>query len=411
MKNIAIIESFADLKNEKFIDRPNLMIILENVLKSAFKRQFSLRAKFDIIMNPDNGDVEIWRNYDVVDNCELEDKETEIEISQVHKIESDFEIGEEYSVEIKINQLDRRNILFLKQNLKTKLQDFENISTKKYFTDLIGEIYSAEVYLIKKDMVILIDDYGNEILLPKGNQIPGDFYKKGDSIRGIVESVEIKGNKTQIVLSRTANKFLEKLFEIEIPDVMDGLITIKKVVRIPGQKAKIAVESYDDRIDAVGSCVGLKGSRIKPIIRELNNEFIDVINWCENKRLFITRSLEPAKVIHVELNETNMSACIDLNSSEIPKAIGIRGSNIKLASMITGFSLEIQKKLETDESDVSLLEFKDEVDDWIINEFLKIGLDTAKSVLKLSPEYLQRVTDLEVNTIEEFLKILKTEFQ
>lgn len=411
MENIAIIESFTDLKNEKFIDRPNLMIILEDVLRSALKKQFGPEAKFDIIMNPDNGDMEIWRNYHVVDDGELEDEETEIELSKVQKVESDFEIGEEYSVEIKITELDRRTILALRQNLKMKLQDFENRITKEHFTDLIDEIYSAEVHLIKRDMVILTDDDGNEILLPKKNQIPGDFYKKGDTVRGVVESVEIRGNKTQIVLSRTSDIFLERLFEMEIPEVMDGLITVKKVVRIPGQKAKVAVESYDDRIDPVGSCVGVRGSRINSIVKELNNEFIDVISWTDNKRLFVTRALAPAKITNINVDETTNYAFVEMNSEEVSKAVGKGGNNIKLATLITGFKIDIDRHHQVDEDDVALLEFKDEIDQWIIDEFIKVGLDTAKSVLKLTPEYLQRVTDLEEETIEEVLRILKSEFE
>jgi transcription termination/antitermination protein NusA len=410
MNNIAIIESFTDLKNEKLIDRPSLMMILEDVLSSAIRKQFGQDFDFDLIMNPDNGDMEIWRNYIVVEDGEVEDPIREIELSQVVKVEPDFEVGEQFSVEIKISDLERRTILSLRQNLKSKITDFQSKLVTEHFTDLINEMYSAEVHLIKRDAVILIDEDGNEILIPKKNQIPGDFFKKGEQVRGIIESVEMKSGKPFIVMSRTSDVFLERLMEMEIPEVMDGLISIKNVKRIPGNKAKVIVESYDDRIDPVGACVGVRGSRINGIVKELNNEYIDVISWTENERLLVTRAISPAKVKMVNIE--GKSAFIEMDSDEVAKAVGKNGNNIKLASLITGFKIEIDRNLSNiDEDDVYLSEFDDEIDQWVIDEFVKVGLDTAKSILKLTPDYLQRVTDLEDETIEDVLEVLKSEFE
>lgn len=410
MNNVAIIESFTDLKNEKLIDRPSLMMILEDVLSSAIRKQFGQDFDFDLIMNPDNGDIEIWRNYIVVEDGKVEDPITEIEISEVIKVEPDFEVGEQFSVEIKISDLERRTILSLRQNLKSKITDFQSKLVIEHFTDLINEMYSAEVHLIKRDAVILIDEDGNEILIPKKNQIPGDFFKKGEQVRGIIESVEMKSGKPFIVMSRTSDVFLERLMEMEIPEVMDGLISIKNVKRIPGSKAKVIVESYDDRIDPVGACVGVRGSRINGIVKELNNEYIDVISWTENERLLVTRAISPAKVKMVNIE--GKSAFIEMDSDEVAKAVGKNGNNIKLASLITGFKIEIDRNLSNiDEDDVYLSEFDDEIDQWVIDEFVKVGLDTAKSILKLTPDYLQRVTDLEDETIEDVLEVLKSEFE
>jgi N utilization substance protein A len=411
MNNIAIIESFAELKNEKFIDRPSLMSILEDVLMSAARKQFGQNSKFDIVMNPDNGDMEIWRSYIVVEDGEITDSNTDIEISEVTKIEPDFEVGEEYSVEIKIPELERRTILSLRQNLKSKIQEFENKLIIEHFSDLIGELYTPEVHLIRRDMVILLDEDGNEIILPKDKQIPGDFFKKGETVKGVIESVNLKSGKPQIVMSRTSELFLEKLMETEIVEIMDGIINIKSVKRIPGKKAKVIVDTYDDRIDPVGSCVGVRGTRISNVVRELNNEYIDVINWTENKKLLITRAISPAKVIDVTIDTDSNHVSIDMEVEEVAKAIGKGGINIKLASLITGFDIDINRNDSDDDDDVSLVEFSDEVDQWVIDEFIKVGLDTAKSILKLTPDYLQRVTDLEDETIEEVLEVLKSEFE
>lgn len=408
MENIALIESITDLKNEKFIDSPNLMFILDEVLRAAIRKQFGADSDFNIIMNPDNGDMEIWRNFIIVEDDNIVDSVTEIKLSDAIKVEPDFEVGEELSMEIKLKELDRRTILSLRQNLKGKLIDFTNSELKEQFTDLIGELYSGEVNLIRRDMVILLDDNGNELFLPKTNQISGDFFRKGDTVRGVIDSVETKNNKTQIILSRTSDVFLEKLFESEIPEIMDGVITVRKVARLPGQKSKVAVESYDDRLDAVGVCVGVKGSRINSIVRELNNEFIDVINWTDNERLLLTRSLNPAKIQNIEIEDG--VATIEVESIELPKVIGRSGSNIKLASSITGLTINILNISAVEEDDVALIDFSDEIEEWILKEFLKVGLDTAKSVLKLTEQELVRRTDLEDETIEEVIKILKSEF-
>jgi transcription termination/antitermination protein NusA len=407
MNNIAIIESFTELKNDKFIDRPNLMVILENVLSSAVRKQFGQGVNFDIIMNPDNGDMEIWRNYTVVENGEVIDPEIEIELSEVIKVEPDFEVGEQFSVEIKINELDRRTILSLRQNLKTKIQEYQNKVIIEHFTDIIGELFTAEVHLIKRDLVTLLDDDGNEIIIPKNKQIPGDFFKKGEQVKGVIDSVITKSGKTHIIMSRTSDVFLEKLMEMEIPEVMDDLIKIKNVKRIPGSKAKVIVESYDDRIDPVGTCVGVRGTRINSIVKELNNEYIDIINWTDNKRLLVTRSLSPAKVRNV--NIVDNIATVEVDPDEVAKAVGRGGNNIKLASLITGLNIEITGHIIEDDVDIN--DFSDELDQWVIDEFIKVGLDTAKSVLRLSPDYLQKVTDLEEETIEEVLGVLKAEFE
>jgi N utilization substance protein A len=409
MNNIEIIESFSDLKNESFIDRPNLINILKEVLDHAIRKQFGEDIDFDIIINSDNGDIEIWRNYQVVEDNDLINENLEISISN---IEDDFEVGEEYSIEIKISELDRRTILIIKQNLQSKIKDFKNKLLIEQFNDLVNEIYIANVHSIRRDSVVLIDSDGNEISLPKKNQIPGDFFRSGESVRGVIESVTLESGKPKIIMSRTSDHFLEKLLEIEIPEIMDGLITIHQVKRIPGNRAKVVVESYDDRIDPVGACVGTKGSKIMSLVKELNNEFIDVISFTENKQLLITRAINPAKPIAVFIDELNKKVSLELNSEDIPKAIGKGGTNIKLASIITGFDIEINKSSETNtEDDVDINDFSDEIDQWIINEFIKVGLETAKSILKYTPEVLSRVTDLEEETIYEVISILKSEFE
>jgi len=342
----------------------------------------------------------------------VEDENQEIELSAAQKIEPDFEVGEEVSEEVKLIDLGRRAILALRQNLISKIHEHDSNNLYKQFKDLIGEIYTAEVHHVRPKVVILIDDDGNEIVLPKDKQIPNDFFRKGDNVRGIIESVELKGNKPQIIMSRTADKFLEKLFEQEIPEVFDGLINVKKVVRIPGEKAKVAVDSYDDRIDPVGACVGMKGSRIHGIVRELGNENIDVINYTTNTQLYITRALSPAKVSSVKIDETTKRAEVFLKLEEVSKAIGRGGHNIKLAGLLTGYELDvIREGSAAEDDDVELTEFSDEIDGWIIDEFAKIGLDTAKSILSHSVSDLVRRTDLEEETVLEVIKILKEEFE
>ena len=409
MENLALIESFSEFKDDKFIDRVTLMAILEEVFRNALKRKFGSDDNFDIIINPDKGDLEIWRNRIVVEDDMVEDENEQISLSEARKIEPDFEVGEDVSEEVKLIDLGRRSILALRQNLVARIQEHDNTTIYKQFKDLEGEIYTAEVHHIRHKAVILLDDEGNEIILPKDRQIPSDFFRKGDNVRGIIESVELKGVKPAIILSRTSPKFLEQLFTQEIPEVFDGLITIKKVVRIPGEKAKVAVDSYDDRIDPVGACVGMKGSRIHGIVRELGNENIDVINWTNNKQLLVTRALSPARVSSVKLNDEDMTAQVYLKPEEVSKAIGRSGHNIRLAGQLTGYEIDVFR--EGVEEDVELTEFSDEIDAWIIQEFKKIGLDTARSVLELDVEDLIKRTDLEEETVQEVVKILKAEFE
>jgi N utilization substance protein A len=410
MENIALIDSFSEFKDDKLIDRVTLMAILEDVFRNALKKKYGSDDNFDIIINPDKGDMEIWRNRVVVADEDLDFENEEITLTEARKIEPDFEIGEEVSEEVKLIDLGRRAILALRQNLISKIHEHDNTNLYKQFKDLIGDIYTAEVHHVRPKMVVLMDDDGNEIILPKEKQIPNDFFKKGENVRGIIESVELKGNKPQIIMSRTAPSFLEKLFEQEIPEVFDGLITIKKVVRIPGEKAKVAVDSYDDRIDPVGACVGMKGSRIHGIVRELGNENIDVINYTQNTQLFITRALSPAKVSTVKIDEENKKAEVFLKIEEVSKAIGRNGQNIKLASQLTGYELDvIREGIVQEEDDVELREFSDEIEGWIIEEFEKIGLDTARSIVDQDVADLVKRTDLEEETILDVINILKNE--
>lgn len=412
MENIALIESFSEFKDDKLIDRVTLMAILEEVFRTALKKKYGSDDNFDIIINPDKGDMEIWRRREIVEDDDLEDENEQITLSEAQKIEPDFEVGEEVSEEVKLIDLGRRAILALRQNLISKIHEHDSTNLYKQFKDLIGEIYTAEVHHVRHKVVILLDDEGNEIVLPKEKQIPSDFFRKGDNVKGIIENVELKGNKPQIVMSRTSEKFLEKLFESEIPEIFDGLITIKKVVRIPGEKAKVAVDSYDDRIDPVGACVGMKGSRIHGIVRELGNENIDVINYTTNTQLYITRALSPAKVSSVKIDEESKRAEVFLKLEEVSKAIGRSGQNIRLAGQLTGYELDvIREGFAQEEDDVELTEFSDEIDGWVIDEFAKIGLDTARSVLKQDINDLVRRTDLEEETIREVIRILKEEFE
>ncbi|SKB47171.1 NusA antitermination factor [Salegentibacter holothuriorum] len=409
MENIALIESFSEFKDDKLIDRVTLMAILEDVFRSALKKKYGEDDNFDIIVNPDKGDLEIWRNRVVVADGEVEDPNQEISLAEARKIEPDFEVGEDVSEEVKLVDLGRRAILALRQNLISKIHEHDNTNIFKHFKELEGEIYTAEVHHIRHRAIILLDDEGNEIVLPKDRQIPSDFFRKGDNVKGIIESVELKGNKPTIILSRTAPVFLEKLFEQEIPEVFDGLITIQNVVRVPGEKAKVAVDTYDDRIDPVGACVGMKGSRIHSIVRELGNENIDVINFTNNDQLYITRALSPAKITSIKLDEENKTAEVMLKPEEVSKAIGRGGHNIRLAGQLTGYEIDVFR--EGVEEDVELKEFSDEIEDWVIKEFSRVGLDTAKSVLEQELEDLIRLTDLEEETIREVVKVLREEFE
>jgi len=408
MENLALIESFSQFKDDKLIDRVTLMSILEEVFRNTLKRKFGTDDNFDIIINPDKGDLEIWRNRVVVEDGQVEDENEEIELKEARKIEPDFEVGEDVSEEVKLSDLGRRSILSLRQNLIARISEHDNTIIYKQFIELVGEIYTAEVHHVRSRVVILIDDDGNEIILPKDRQIPSDFFRKGDSVRGVIESVELKGAKPSIVMSRTAPKFLEKLFEQEIPEVFDGLITVKKVVRVPGEKAKVAVDSYDDRIDPVGACVGMKGSRIHGIVRELGNENIDVINYTNNNQLMITRALSPAKITNMTIDEEKKAVEVYMDPSEVSKAIGRGGFNIRLAGQLTGYEIDVYR--EGAEEDVELTEFSDEIEGWIIEEFRKVGLDTAKSVLEQEVEDLVKRTDLEEETVVEVRNILNAEF-
>ena len=415
MENIDLINSFSEFKDDKSIDRVTLMSILEEVFRAALKRKFGSDENFDIIINPDKGDLEIWRNRVVVADGMSEDDNEEIEISEARKIEPDFEIGEDVSEEVKLFQLGRRAILALRQNLISKIYEHDSTNIFKQFKELEGDLYAAEVHHIKHNAIILLDDEGNELVLPKSEQIRSDFFRKGESVRGVIKSVELRGNKPVIILSRTAPGFLTKLFEQEIPEVFDGLITIEKVARIPGEKAKVAVDSYDDRIDPVGACVGMKGSRIHGIVRELGNENIDVINYTKNTQLFIARALSPAKIVSMTIleeptEEKKGRVDVFLKPEEVSRAIGRGGVNIRLASELTGFEIDVQREGVEDE-DVELAEFSDEIEEWVIAEFQKIGLDTARSVLETSVEELIKRTDLEEETILDVQRVLKEEFE
>jgi len=417
MENIALIDSFSEFKDNKSIDRVTLMSILEEVFRAALKRKFGSDDNFDIIINPDKGDLEIWRNRVVVADGFSEDDNEEIELAEAKLIEPDFEIGEDVSEEVKLIDLGRRAILALRQNLISKIYEHDSTNIFKQFKELEGELYTAEVHHIRHNAIILLDDDGNELVLPKSEQIKSDFFRKGDSVRGVIKTVELRGNKPAIILSRTSPLFLNKLFEQEIPEVFDGLITVEGVARIPGEKAKVAVDSYDDRIDPVGACVGVKGSRIHGIVRELGNENIDVINYTKNEQLFISRALSPAKVTSMEIemfeeekNGKKGRVNVLLRPEEVSKAIGRGGVNIRLASELTGYEIDVQRE-GLEEEDVELTEFIDEIEDWVITEFKKIGLDTARGVLDASVAELVKRTDLEEETIVDVQRILKEEFE
>ena len=413
MASINLIEAFQEFKDAENIDRPTMMKVVEDVFKTLLRKKYGSDENFDVIVNAEKGDLEIIRRRMIVEDGQVEDPLAQIAYSDAVKIEPDFEVGEELYQEIDLYDFGRRAILAAKQTLASRISDLKkNVLAKKY-GDRIGEIISAEVYQVWKKEILLLDEEGNELILPKSEQIPQDYFKKGESIRAVVRKVDMKNNSPVIILSRTSPDFLAKLLEIEVPEIFDGLIVIKKIVRDPGERAKVAVESYDDRIDPVGACVGMKGSRIHGIVRELKNENIDVINWTNNIQLLIQRSLTPAKITSMELDNEKKHASVYLKPDQVSLAIGRRGVNIKLATELTGYELDVYRdnEGETEEFDIDLEEFSDEIDTWVIDEFKKIGCDTARSVLNLTTEELERRTDLEKETIDEVRKVLQEEFE
>ena len=410
MDNLALIESFGDFKDEKGISKIDLMAIIEDSLKTLLKKRYDSDDHFDVIVNPDKGDFQIFLNKKIVEDQMSEDDDLEIEISEAKKIDPTFEVGEEFTQEIPLAQLGRRNILTLKQILATKLQEHNNAAMYEMFKDRIGEVVVGEVHHIRGKQVIILDDEGNEYILPKENQIPTDFFKKGESIRAVIEKVDFKGSKPQIIVSRTAPKFLEKLLELEIPEILDGTIILKKAVRIPGEKAKIAVDALDESIDPVVACVGVKGSRIHGVVRELRNENIDVIQWSKNPEVLVKRALGGVEINKVEINEEDHYALVYAPVEEISKIIGKQGQNIKLASWLTDYEIDVYREKQEDD-DVELKEFDDEIEQWIIDEFTKVGLDTARSVLDKDTDVLLNLVDLEEETIEEVKRILREELE
>jgi len=412
METLNLIETFSEFKELKSIDRATMMSVLEDVFKGLLIKMFGTADNFDVIINIDKGDFEIWRNRQVVEDDQITDPNLQITLSEAKRIDEDYEVGEDVTDEVKLANFGRRAILALRQNLTARILDLEKNNLFQKYSDRIGEIVTGEVYQVWKREILVLDEDGNELILPKSEQIPTDYFRKGDTLRAVVIKVEMRNNTPLIVMSRTSPVFLERLFELEVPEIFDGLITIKKIVRIPGERAKVAVESYDDRIDPVGACVGMKGSRIHGIVRELKNENIDVINFTNNVQLFISRALSPAKISSIRIDEKNKKADVYLKPNEVSLAIGKGGLNIKLAGQLTGYEIDVYRETDLeDEEDVNLEEFVDEIDGWIIDELKAIGCDTAKSVLTLSVDDLVKRTDLEEETVKEIVKILKAEFE
>lgn len=409
--HLNIIESFSEFKEIKSIDKATLMNVIEDVFKAMLRKRFETDENFDIIVNPDKGDVEIWRNRIIVEDDKIENPNTQIAYSEAIKIEPDFEVGEDVSEPVNFLDFSRRAILAVRQNLSSRISQLEKESLFQKYKEKEGDIISGEVYQIWKKEILIMDDEGNELILPRTEQIPSDFFKKGDTIRAVVLSVEMNGTNPVITLSRTSPSFLERLFEMEVPEIFDGLITIKKIVREPGERAKVAVESYDDRIDPVGACVGVKGSRIHGIVRELKNENIDVINYTTNPTLFITRALNPAKITSIKIDEPTKHADVYLKPDQVSLAIGKGGHNIRLAARLTGYEIDVYRDAENYTEDVPLDEFGDEIEGWILDALKSIGCDTAKSVLELTVEDLAKRTDLEEETIKEVQSILRKEFE
>ena len=409
MDNLNLISNFAEFKELKNIDKSTMIGVLEDVFRHALQKQYETDENFDVIINPEKGDLEIWRNRTVVADGEVENPNAQIAVSEVKAIDPTYEVGDEYADEIKLSSFGRRTVLSLRQNLASRILALEKASLYEKYSQQVGEIITGEVYQVWKREVLILDEDENELILPKAEQIPNDFYRKGDTIKAIVKAVEMNNNQPRIILSRTANQFLERLFEQEVPEIADGLITIKKIARIPGERAKVAVESYDERIDPVGACVGMKGSRIYGIVKELRNENIDVVNYTTNTQLMIQRSLNPAKISSITIDEEKQTASVYLKPDQVSLAIGKGGLNIRLSKMLTGYDIDVYREVE--EEDVDLNEFKDEIDAWIIDALKAVGCDTAKSVLELSVEEIASRADLEMEQAQKVVEILKAEFE
>ena len=409
MDNLNLISNFAEFKELKNIDKSTMIGVLEDVFRHALQKQYETDENFDVIINPEKGDLEIWRNRTVVADGEVENPNAQIAVSEVKAIDPTYEVGDEYADEIKLSSFGRRTVLSLRQNLASHILDLEKASLYEKYSQQVGEIITGEVYQVWKREVLILDEDENELILPKAEQIPNDFYRKGDTIKAIVKAVEMNNNQPRIILSRTANQFLERLFEQEVPEIADGLITIKKIARIPGERAKVAVESYDERIDPVGACVGMKGSRIYGIVKELRNENIDVVNYTANPTLMIQRSLNPAKVSSITIDEEKMTASVYLKPDQVSLAIGKGGLNIRLSKMLTGYDIDVYREVE--EEDVALTEFADEIDGWVIDALKAAGCDTAKSVLELPVEEIAARADLELEQAQKVVEILKAEFE
>lgn len=411
MNNIDLIDSFSEFKEQKGIDKVKMMRLLEDMFRTSLKKKYGNTDNFDIVINTDKGQVEIYQKREIVEDDQVEDALKQIKLSDAHKIDDSFELGEETYEQVEIQQLSRRSIMAAKQTLNSRVTELEKDEVYKKYLDKVGEIVSGEVYQMWKNEVLILDSEGNELILEKKEQIRNDFFKKGDTIRAVIKEVELRNNLPRVLLSRIDPKFLEAMLENEIPELMDGLIAIKKIVREPGEKAKVAVESYDDRVDPVGACVGVKGSRIHGIVRELQNENIDIVNYTTNFALYIQRSLAPAVINSVEIDEKNKRVKVWLEPDQVSLAIGKNGVNIKLASRLVGYKIDVYRDIDTDEEDIDLDEFKDEIEGWIIDEIKKVGCDTAKSVLSLSVEELAKRADLEEETVRDVMHILKNEFE
>ena len=411
MSNINLIDSFQEFKDFKNIDRPTVISVLEEVFRSMLRKRYGNDENCDVIVNPDNGDLEIWRTRTVMEDGFSEDDDLEIELAEAKAIDPELEVGDDFIEQITLESFGRRAILAARQTLVSKILELEKDEIFKKYKDRVGEIVTGEVYQVWKKETLVLDDEGNELLLPKTEQIPADYFKKGDSVRAIINKVEMLNGNPKIIISRTAPEFLQRLFEMEVPEIFDGLITIKKIVREPGERAKVAVESYDDRIDPVGACVGMKGSRIHGIVRELKNENIDVINYTNNISLYIQRALSPAKITSIKLDDEEKRAAVYLKPDQVSLAIGRGGHNIKLAGKLTGYEIDVYREAHEDDEDVDIEEFSDEIEGWIIDEFKRVGLDTAKSILALTVEELVKRTDLEDNTVKDVMEILRSEFE